>query len=200
MLRPDGAVGMWAIQARTEARPKTPERIVHISTAQTKKNYLLKSPAGLLRNGKRRTGTGRRQRRVWEAWSIRPPDSKPGKSANKDCPPLSMLAAPPRIQRRPFTNKPPTSGRVGRMWSIQAPNAKPECSANKDCPQAFHARRAAANEKQPNEPKRPKSGTPVHHRKRTNRTRRSPEDTKPARTTRSRRDSARISTISRYSC
>ena len=160
-------------------------------------NYLLKSPAGLLRNGKRRTGTGRRQRRVWEAWSIQAPDSKPRKSANKDCPPLSMLAVPPRIQRRPFTNKPPTSGRVGRMWSIQAPNAKPECSANKDCPQAL---RAAANEKQPNEPKRPKSGTPVHHRKRTNRTRRSPEDAKPARTTRSRRDSARISTISRYSC
>ena len=38
------------------------------------------------------------------------------------------------------------------MWSIQAPNAKPERGANKDCPQAFHALRAAANEKQPNDP------------------------------------------------
>ena len=73
--RPDGA--MWAIQARTEARPKATERIVHISTARHKKNHLLKSPAGLLRNGKRRTGTGRRQRGVWEAWSIQAPKRNP---------------------------------------------------------------------------------------------------------------------------
>ena len=153
---------------------------------------------------KRRTGTGRRQRRVWEAWSIQALNSKPGKSANKDCPPLSMLAAPPRIQRRPFTNKPPTSGRVGRMWSIQAPNAKPECSANKDCPQAFHALRAAANEKQPNEPKRPKSGTPSGFIIGSGRIgpgaalkMQNPHE--PS-TSRSRRDSTRILTTSRYSC
>ena len=88
---------MWAIQARTEARPKATERIVHISTARHKKNHLLKSPAGLLRNGKRRTGTGRRQWGVWEAWSIRAPNAKP-ESAGKDCPPLSMLSAPPRTK------------------------------------------------------------------------------------------------------
>ena len=170
----------------------------------TKKKLFIESPAGLLRNGKRRTGTGRRQRRVWEAWSIRPPNAKPGKSANKDCPPLSMLAAPPRIQRRPFTNKPPTSGSVGRMWSIRAPNAKPRNGANKDCPQAFHALRAAANEKRANDPKRQKSGTmsgfiigsgrigPGAAPKRQN-----PHEPP---TTRSRRDSTRILTSARYSC
>ena len=176
----------------------------HFHGPTQKRNYLLKSPAGLLRNGKRRTGTGRRQRRVWEAWSIRPPNAKPRKSANKDCPPLSMLAAPPRIQRRPFTNKPPTSGSVGRMWSIQAPNAKPRNGANKGCPQAFHALRAAANEKRANDPKRQKSGTmsgfiigsgrigPGAAPKRQNRH-------EPS-TTRSRRNSTRISTTARYSC
>ena len=35
---------MWAIQARTEARPKAPERIVHISTARTKKESYMKKP------------------------------------------------------------------------------------------------------------------------------------------------------------
>ena len=47
---------------------------------------------------KRRTGTGRRQRGVWEAWSIQAPNAKPERSANKDCPPLSMLSAPPRTK------------------------------------------------------------------------------------------------------
>ena len=46
------------------------------------------------------------------------------------------------------------------MGAIHAQSPKPENSANKDCPQAFHALRAAANEKQPNDPKRQKSGTP----------------------------------------
>ncbi len=64
----------------------------------TKKKLFIESPAGLLRNGKRRTGTGRRQRGVWEAWSIRPPNAKPERGANKDCPPLSMLSAPPRTK------------------------------------------------------------------------------------------------------
>ncbi len=77
-------------------------------------------------------------------------------------------------------------GRMGlwEAWSIQAPNAKSECSANKDCPQAFHALRAAANEKQPNEPIKTeiRDAVRVHHRKRTNRTRRSLENAKPART------------------
>ena len=176
----------------------------HFHGPNQKRNYLLKSPAGLLRNGKRRTGTGRRQRRVWEAWSIQAPNPKPERSANKDCPPLSMLAAPPRIQRRPFTNKPPTSGSVGRMWSIRAPNAKPRNGANKDCPQAFHALRAAANEKRANDPKRQKSGTmsgfiigsgrigPGAAPERQNRH-------EPS-TTRSRRNSTRISTTARYSC
>ena len=121
-----------------------------------KKKLFIKSPAGLLRNGKRRTGTGRRQRRVWEAWSIR------------------------------------------------APNAKPERSANKDCPQAFHALRAAANEKRANDPKRQKSGTmsgfiigsgrigPGAAPKMQN-----PHEPSM---TRSRRDSTRILTSARYSC
>ncbi len=90
------------------------------------------------------------------------------------------------------------------MGTIQAPNAKPRNGANKDCPQAFHALRAAANEKRANDPKRQKSGTmsgsvigsgrigPGAALKRQN-----PHD--PS-TTRSRRDSTRISTISRYSC
>ena len=86
--------------------------------------------------------------------------------------------------KAPNRDRPPTAGSVGRMWSIQAPNAKPECSANEDCPQAFHALRAAANEKQPSDPKRSKNrdALRVQHSKRTNWTRRSLEDAKPART------------------
>ena len=168
------------------------------------KKLFMKSPAGLLRNGKRRTGIGRRQRGVWEAWSIQAPNAKPERSANKDCPPLSMLSALPRTQNARSRINRRQAEVWGRMWSIRAPNAKPECSANKDCPQAFHALRAAANEKRANDPKRQKSGTmsgfiigsgrigPGAAPKRQN-----PHE--PS-TTRSRRDSTRILTSARYSC
>ena len=46
----------------------------------------LQRRAGLLRNGKRRTGTDRRQRRAWEAWSIQAPNSKPQNSTQTNCP------------------------------------------------------------------------------------------------------------------
>ena len=94
-------MGLWECgQSRPRARnPKTARmRIVHISTAQPLKESFIKSPAGLLRHEERRTGTSRRQRRVWEAWSIQAPNPKPENSANEDCPPLSMLSAPRRTQ------------------------------------------------------------------------------------------------------
>ena len=65
---------------------------------------------------------------------------------------VAVRRAPNRTGRR--------QRRVWEAWSIQAPHPKPECSANKDCPQAFHALRAAENEKQPNDPKTQKSGMP----------------------------------------
>ena len=90
------------------------------------------------------------------------------------------------------------------MWSIRAPNAKPRNGANKDCPQAFHALRAAANEKRANDPKRQKSGTPSGSVIGSGRIgpgaalkRQNPHD--PS-TTRARRDSTRILTSARYSC
>ena len=98
------------------------------------------------------------------------PDRGTTESAGKDCPHFhgpnqkeSYMKKPRRAVaewKAPNRDRPPTAGSVGRMWSIRAPNAKPECGANKDCPQAFHALRAAANEKQPNAPRdRKKNGT-----------------------------------------
>ena len=94
-------MGLWECGQSRPGPPHGRKRRKGLSTfprPNPKKKLFIESPAGLLRNGKRRTGTGRRQRGVWEAWSIRPPNAKTERRANKDCPPLSMLSAPPRTK------------------------------------------------------------------------------------------------------
>ena len=73
-------------------------------------------------------------------------------------------------------------GRIG-LWECgqSRPRTRhPNANANKDCPHAFHALRAAVNEKQPNDPKRSKNrdAVRVYHWWRTNRIRRSLENAK----------------------
>ena len=151
-----GNVGMWAIHARTEARPKAPERIVHISTAQPQKKLFMKKP-----------------RRAVAEW----------KAPNRD--------------------RPPTAESVGSVVN-PGPERETRTQRKQGLSTAFHALRAAENEKQPNEPKRPKSGTPSGFIIGSGRIgpgaalkRQSPNQ--PS-TTRSRRDSTRILTSARYNC
>ena len=105
--------------------------------------------------------------------------------------------------KAPNRDRPPTAESVG---SVVNPGPEPETRTQREqgLSTAFHALRAAENEKRANDPKRQKSGTmsgsvigsgrigPGAALKRQN-----PHE--PS-TTRSRRDSTRISTISRYSC
>ena len=107
-------------------------------------------------------------------------------------------------RRKDSLSLPLPDGVVG-MWSIQAPDRRTAESAGKDCPHAFHAlRAAAANEKQPNDPKRPKYGMPSEFiigsgRIGTGAASKRQNPHEPSKT-RSRRDSTRILTSARYSC
>ena len=206
MPRPDGAVGMWAIQAPDSKPRKSANKDCPHFHGPTQKESYMKKP--------------RRAVAEWKApnWDRPPTAESVGSVVNPGPEPetrtrreqglstLSMLSAPPRTQS--------ASSRINRrqaeVWEEcgqsrpKARNPKPENSANKDCPQAFHALRAAANEKRANDPKTQKSGTmsefiigsgrigPGAASKRQN-----PHE--PS-TTRSRRDSTRILTTSRYSC
>ena len=146
-----------------------------------KKKLFIKSPAGLLRNGKRRTGTGRRQRRVWEAWSIRAPNAKPERSANKDCPPLSMLSALPRTKdARSRINR-----RQAEVWEEcgqSGPRTRNPNAARTRIVHGFPRSPRRRERKTGERPEKTKirNDVRVHHRKRTNRTRRGPEEAKPA--------------------
>ena len=146
-------------------------------------------------------------------WAIQAPDSKPRKSANKDCPHFhgptqkeSYMKKPRRAVaewKAPNRDRPPTAESVG---SVVNPGPEPETRTQREqgLSTAFHALRAAANEKQPNDPKTQKSGTMSEFIIGSGRIgpgaalkMQTPHEPP---TTRSRLDSTRILTTSRYSC
>ncbi len=106
-------------------------------------------------------------------------------------------------RKAPNRDRPPTAGSVGSVVN-PAPEHENRTQSEQGLSTAFHALRAAANEKRANDPKRQKSGTmsgfiigsgrigPGAAPKRQN-----PHEPP---TTRSRRDSTRILTSARYSC
>ena len=141
----------------------------------------------------------RRQRGVWEAWSIRDPNPKPECNANKDCPSLSMLSALPRTR----SASPQKHRRQAEVWEecgqsgtqARNPNATririvhrlSMLSALPRTPSSRTLRETEKNGTQENKP--PKSCSPA-----------ADADENGPSTIRSRRDSTRILTAERYSC
>ncbi len=204
MPRPDGAVGMWAIQAPDSKPRKSANKDCPHFHGPTQKESYMKKPRRAVAEWK--ASNRDRPPTAESVGSVVNPGPEPETRTQREqglSTAFHALRAAANPKRQ-SANATPTSGSVGRMWAIQAQSPKPENSANKDCPQAFHALRAAANEKRANDPKTQKSGTmsefiigsgrigPGAASKRQN-----PHEPP---TTRSRRDSTRILTTSRYSC
>ena len=106
---------------------------------------------------------------LWECGQSKPRTPNPRKSANKDCPHFhgpnqkeSYMKKPRRAVaewKAPNRDRPPTAGSVGSVVN-PAPERETRTRREQGLSTAFHALRAAANEKRANDPKRQKSGTP----------------------------------------